>query len=117
MEGEPSAAGAHCRTALPCNNVKRVYNVTYRICMKANTQENVVMALVRMLRGGQITLPAEARKALKLSEGDYLDLEVQGSTLLLKPVTVVDRAEADQQLDAILSQVKYAGPEPEPSED
>jgi len=78
--------------------------------MKANTQENVIMALVRMLRGGQITLPAEARKALKLSEGDYLDLEVQGSTLLLKPVTVVDRAEADRQLDAILNRVKYVGP-------
>jgi antitoxin MazE len=85
--------------------------------MKAKTQENTVMALVRMLRGGQITLPAEARKALKLSEGDYLDLEIQGGTLLLKPVTVVDRAEADRQLDAILSRVKYAGPEPEPSED
>jgi AbrB family looped-hinge helix DNA binding protein len=84
--------------------------------MKANTQENVIMALVRMLRGGQITLPAEARKALKLSEGDYLNLEVQGSTLLLKPVTVVDRAEADRQLDTILSRVKYAGPEPESSE-
>lgn len=85
--------------------------------MKANTQENAVMALVRMLRGGQITLPTEARKALKLSEGDYLDLEVQGSTLLLKPVTVVDRARADRQLDAILSKVKYVGPEPEPSDE
>lgn len=75
------------------------------------------MALVRMLRGGQITLPAEARKALKLSEGDYLDLEVQGGALLLKPVTVVDRAEADRRLDAILSRVKYVGPKPEPSEE
>jgi AbrB family looped-hinge helix DNA binding protein len=85
--------------------------------MKTNAQENTARALVRMLRGGQITLPAEARKALKLREGDYLNLEVQGSTLLLKPVTVVDRAEADRQLDDILSRVKYVGPEPEPSED
>ncbi len=75
------------------------------------------MALVRMLRGGQVTLPAEARKALKLSEGDYLDLEVKGGIVTLKPVAVVDRAEADRQLDIILSRVKYAGPEPEPSED
>ena len=75
------------------------------------------MALVRMLRGGQVTLPAEARKALKLSEGDYLDLEVTGGTLTLKPVTVVDRADADRQLDKILSRVTYIGPEPEPSED
>ena len=75
------------------------------------------MALVRMLRGGQVTLPAEARKALKLSEGDYLDLEVQGGTLTLKPVTVVDRREAGRKLDQILGQVTYAGPEPRPSED
>src|SRR5437667_4808196 len=86
--------------------------------MKANRQqESVIMALVRMLRGGQVTLPAEARKALKLSEGDYLDLEVQGGTLTLKPVTVVDRAEADRQLAKILSRVTYVGPEPEPAED
>jgi AbrB family looped-hinge helix DNA binding protein len=85
---------------------------------KANTQqENAIMALVRMLRGGQVTLPAEARKALKLSEGDYLDLEVQGGTLTLKPVTVVDRADADQRLDKILSRVTYVGPEPEPDEE
>jgi len=86
--------------------------------IKANTQqENGIMALVRMLRGGQVTLPAEARKALKLNEGDYLDLEVTGGTVTLKPVTVIDRAEADRQLGAILSRVKYIGPEPPPSED
>jgi bifunctional DNA-binding transcriptional regulator/antitoxin component of YhaV-PrlF toxin-antitoxin module len=27
------------------------------------------MAMVRLLRGGQVMLPAETRKALKLSEG------------------------------------------------
>ena len=54
---------------------------------KANTQQdNVIMALVRMLRGGQVTLPAEARKALKLNEGDYLDLEIQDGALMLKPI-------------------------------
>ena len=84
---------------------------------KANAQENMVMALVRMLRGGQVTLPAEARKALKLSEGDYLDLEVSDGTMTLKPVTVVDRANADRQLDRILTRVQYTGPESEPSED
>lgn len=75
------------------------------------------MALVRMLRGGQVTLPAEARKALKLNEGDYLDLEVTNGTVTLKPVTVVDRAEADRQLSAILSRVKYIGSEPPPEDE
>lgn len=80
-------------------------------------QENGIMALVRMLRNGQVTLPAEARKALKLNAGDYLDLEVTDGVVTLKPVTVIDRAEASRQLDAILSRVTYIGPQPEPSED
>lgn len=33
------------------------------------------MALVRMLRGGQVTLPAEARKALNLSEATISTLK------------------------------------------
>ena len=70
-----------------------------------------------MLRGGQVTLPAEARKALNLHEGDYLDLEMTDGKVTLKPVTVVDRAEADRQLDRILSRVRYVGPKPKPSED
>jgi AbrB family looped-hinge helix DNA binding protein len=89
---------------------------------KANTQpnpraENSVMALVRMLRGGQVTLPAEARKALKLKEGDYLDLEVTERGVLLKPVAVVDRAKAWDDLGAILSRDKWVGPGAEPSDD
>jgi AbrB family looped-hinge helix DNA binding protein len=80
-------------------------------------QENMVMALVRMLRGGQVTLPAEARKALNLNAGDYLDLEVQDGKLTLKPVAVIERAEADRQLGSILGRVKYAGTQPEPTED
>ena len=75
------------------------------------------MTLVRMLRGGQITLPAEARKALKVSEGAYLDLQVTNGAATLKPVDLVDRAEVDRQLDAILSRIRYIGPEPRPSED
>ena len=75
------------------------------------------MALVRMLRGGQVTLPAEARKALKLKEGDYLDLEVTERGVLLKPVAVVDRAKAWDDLAAILSRGKWVGPGPEPSDD
>jgi AbrB family looped-hinge helix DNA binding protein len=68
------------------------------------------MALVRMFRGGQVTLPAEARKALKLNEGDYLDLQVTDGTVTLKPVTVIDSAEADRQLGDILSRLRISAP-------
>src|SRR5689334_24685506 len=85
---------------------------------RANPQaENSVMALVRMLRGGQVTLPAEARKALKLKKGDYLDLELTERGVLLKPVAVVDRAQAWDGLGAILSRNKWVGPGAEPSDD
>ena len=99
-----------------------MYNVDYvdfilRMIKAKNRREDNVMALVRMLRGGQVTLPAEARKALKLTEGDYLDLEVAGGAVTLKPVTVLDQAQANRQLDAILSRVKYIGPRPQPSEE
>jgi AbrB family looped-hinge helix DNA binding protein len=85
---------------------------------KANAQlENGVMPLVRLLRGGQVTLPAEARKALKLKEGDYLDFEMTDRGMLLKPAAVPERARAWDDLSAILDRVKWVGPGPEPSED
>lgn len=85
--------------------------------IKANAQLENIVALVRMLRGGQVTLPADARKALNLSEGDYLDLEVSAGAVTLKPVSVIDRAAADRQLERILSRVRYVGPKPAPTED
>jgi AbrB family looped-hinge helix DNA binding protein len=85
---------------------------------KANTQsETGIMAIIRVICGGQVTLPADARRAFNLKEGDYLEAEVTERGVLLKPITVVDQSKADRELEAILSRVKYVGPEPRPSED
>lgn len=75
------------------------------------------MALVKLLRSGQVTLPAEARKALALEEGDYLEAEVVEGALRLKPVSVVDRTKAWSELKTILAERQWRGPGPEPSED
>jgi len=75
------------------------------------------MPLTKMTRNGQVTLPAEARRKLRLKEGDYLEAEVVGDGVLLRPVSVVDREVAWQQLFDAMNSVKYVGPEPEPSED
>ena len=75
------------------------------------------MALVKLLRGGQLTLPAEARRALKLKEGDYLEAEVVNGGVLLRPVAVVGREKAWDELMAIVDTPKWGGPGPEPSED
>ena len=79
--------------------------------------ENSSMALVKLLRGGQLTLPAEARKALRLAEGDYLEAEVVQGGVMLKPVAVVDRTKAWDDLMAIIDEPKWRGPGPEPSDD
>jgi AbrB family looped-hinge helix DNA binding protein len=75
------------------------------------------MALVRVRRAAQITLPAEVRQKLKLKEGDYLEAEVVGSAVVLKPVTMVDRGTAWEKMMAIVNKPKWRGPGPEPGED
>ena len=85
---------------------------------EANPQpENSGMALVKLLRGGQLTLPAEARKALHLADGDYLEAELVEGGVMLKPVAVVDRTKAWDDLMAIIDEPKWRGPGPEPSDD
>jgi AbrB family looped-hinge helix DNA binding protein len=73
------------------------------------------MTLVKLLRGGQVTLPAAARKALRLNEGDYLVAEVVQNQLVLKPVAVLDREVAWRRIRAAQASVRYIGPEPRPS--
>jgi AbrB family looped-hinge helix DNA binding protein len=52
------------------------------------------MALLRLRRASQLTLPVEVRDALKVKEGDYLEARIVGDELLLKPVSVVARKRA-----------------------
>lgn len=73
------------------------------------------MALVRLLRDGLLTVPAAARKKLRLSEGDLLEAEVVDGTLTLRPVAVVDRGAAWKRVREIIDRDKWIGPEPRPS--
>ena len=72
------------------------------------------MSLVKVIRNGQITLPAEARKALRVKEGDYLEAEVVDGEVRLKPVAVIARQEAWRKIREAQSSVAYVGPEPRP---
>ena len=75
------------------------------------------MPLVRLLRTGQVTLPAELRRRFKLGAGDYLEVAATDEGILLKPVTVVDREKAWRQVLEIVEEDKWIGPEPRPSPD
>jgi AbrB family looped-hinge helix DNA binding protein len=63
-------------------------------------QGSGVPTLIRMVRSGQVTLPSEVRKALRLEEGDYLEAAITEGVITLKPVTVIDRKAAVAELAA-----------------
>jgi AbrB family looped-hinge helix DNA binding protein len=71
--------------------------------------EEEVMTLIRLLRGGQVTLPAEVRQRLRLVQGDYLEAEVFDNGLLLRPVSV---EEAWKHIIEAPRSVRYTGPKP-----
>lgn len=73
------------------------------------------MTLTKLTRNGQVTLPAEARRKLRLAEGDYLEAEVVGTSVVLTPKVVVDREAAWQQVREAQAAVRYTGPAPRPS--
>ena len=63
------------------------------------------MALVRLKRAAQITLPAELRKQFHLEEGDYLEVEAVKDGILLKPVAFIERQKAWEQVREVLDRV------------
>jgi AbrB family looped-hinge helix DNA binding protein len=68
------------------------------------------MSLVKVKRFAQVTLPPELRKRFHLAEGDYLEAEAVEQGILLKPVTVVERQQAWQQLFAATETVRPLKP-------
>lgn len=42
----------------------------------------------------QITLPGEIIKKLKLKAGDNLDIAIEGDTIVIKPVLIIERSQA-----------------------
>jgi AbrB family looped-hinge helix DNA binding protein len=63
------------------------------------------MALVRVRGKYQVTIPKEVRRKLGLRVGDYLEVEVQGSTILLKPKALLDKDEALEKLRTVLEKL------------
>jgi len=49
------------------------------------------MPTIKVLRNGQLTLPAQFRKILELKQGDLLNVGLEEDKIVLKPVTTVER--------------------------
>jgi AbrB family looped-hinge helix DNA binding protein len=76
--------------------------------MTESPSGDLPMALVRLRRAAQITLPQDIREAAHLKEGDYMEAEVtESGTILLKPVNIARREPTPEQEAEILSVVDY----------
>jgi AbrB family looped-hinge helix DNA binding protein len=64
------------------------------------------MALVKVLRSGQVTLPTAVRKKLRVKEGDYLEAEVVEGGVLLKPVGLIARDKSWSRVFAAMGRVR-----------
>jgi len=53
------------------------------------------MPLVRIKQKFQVTIPAAIRESLHLEEGELLEASTKGSTIVLTPQAVVNRAEVE----------------------
>jgi len=63
------------------------------------------MSYVRVLRGGQITMPKELRESLEIKEGDILEVEMENRKVVLKPKVLVDKDQAWARLNQVMKKV------------
>lgn len=49
------------------------------------------MNLIKILRGGQITMPKKIRDAFSIKEGDVFELLLEKDGILLKPKKIIDK--------------------------
>ena len=73
------------------------------------------MAIMRVRRLAQLTLPAEVRRALNVQEGDFLEAKIVKDGVLLKPVAMVERKRAWEGILNATSQVRDLKPDPSKS--
>lgn len=52
------------------------------------------MALTKVTRNGQVTIPSELRRQLRIEEGDLIELQAAGDHLILVPKKLIDKSQA-----------------------
>jgi AbrB family looped-hinge helix DNA binding protein len=63
------------------------------------------MPFVKVLRGGQITMPKELREVLEIKEGDILEVQVEKNKVVLKPKVLLDKDQAWARLNQMVAKV------------
>ena len=50
--------------------------------------------ITKVTRNGQVTLPAVVRRTLHVEEGDYIEVRVEGDSIILTPKKLVDKSQS-----------------------
>lgn len=59
--------------------------------MRRKLKGGKAMPVIKILRNGQLTLPAKFRETLELKQGDLLDAGLEEDKIVLRPVTTIER--------------------------
>jgi antitoxin MazE len=79
-----------------------------------------IMALVKVKRNFQVTIPGKLRKIFNIMEGDYLDVEKYSNGMFIRPVKIVhpdqeyfytkEWQKGEAEADKDIAEGKVAGP-------
>jgi AbrB family looped-hinge helix DNA binding protein len=81
-----------------------------------STKGELAMPTVRLLRNGQVTLPAKVRQDFALADGTYLDVEIENNRIVLIPKTLVKKDKAKEKIFEILDEVWERNKDVDPKE-
>ena len=74
------------------------------------------MALVKVIRHGQITIPKELREKLGIREGDLLEVEASTEGLRITPKTTVNREVGQGKFWDMVEQLRASVRDADPEE-
>ncbi len=64
------------------------------------------MPLIKVKNKFQITIPTKVRDEARIKEGDFLEIEAQGETIVIKPKAVVDQQSVEAAINDGLNDYK-----------
>ncbi len=74
------------------------------------------MPIIRVLRNGQLTLPAQFRKVLEIQQGDLLDVGLEEDKIILRPVTTVERRRVRERFFELVDKTWKKNKDTDPKE-
>jgi AbrB family looped-hinge helix DNA binding protein len=93
-------------------------NTVIYICVQTSTyqQGGVLMPVVKISRGRQVTIPKKLFDEMRLAEGDYIEVERQGDILTFRPATVIAKDKAKAKLFALIDTIQERNKDVDPKE-